>query len=250
MRAGTYLLAVKDCEFVGDVLGKKVFAVREVTFLQFQKRQQFGVEAEERQMAQINAVQKFLQAGDCYFSPSYNLTRSRQSFAAIADNSLEDFDDWLETFDDEFFWNRHLLRHFIRNQIKGASRVALRDRQTNAGAEYIVPIVKGFVGVGRSDVFDETADLAVISRIGCKNAGTRYNARGVNDDGAVANFVETEFIVSVRGALAAAAAAIVWLCLLVESLSLQSTSCRLCKRAARCRCSGSRSSSRPRTRSR
>ncbi len=29
-------------------------------------------------------------------------------------------------------------------------------------------------------------------RLSCERAGTRFNVRGVNDDGAVANFVETE----------------------------------------------------------
>ena len=32
-------------------------------------------------------------------------------------------------------------------------------------------------------------------RLSCERAGTRFNVRGVNDDGAVANFVETEQIV-------------------------------------------------------
>ena len=30
------------------------------------------------------------------------------------------------------------------------------------------------------------------NRLSCERAGTRFNVRGVNDDGAVANFVETE----------------------------------------------------------
>ena len=66
--------------------------------------------------------------------------------------------------------------------------------------EYIVPFVKGFVSVGRCDVLEERTDLAIVSRVSCRHAGTRYNARGVNDDGAVANFVESEFIISLRGA--------------------------------------------------
>jgi hypothetical protein len=35
-------------------------------------------------------------------------------------------------------------------------------------------------------------ELWLISRLSCERAGTRFNVRGVNDDGAVANFVETE----------------------------------------------------------
>lgn len=36
------------------------------------------------------------------------------------------------------------------------------------------------------------AKACLISRLSCERAGTRFNVRGVNDDGHVANFVETE----------------------------------------------------------
>lgn len=36
--------------------------------------------------------------------------------------------------------------------------------------------------------------ITIISRLSCKRAGTRFNARGIDDDGNVANFVETETI--------------------------------------------------------
>ena len=32
----------------------------------------------------------------------------------------------------------------------------------------------------------------LISRLSCERAGTRFNVRGTNDEGHVANFVETE----------------------------------------------------------
>jgi len=34
------------------------------------------------------------------------------------------------------------------------------------------------------------ATLSLISRLGAKRAGTRFNTRGVDDDGNTANFVE------------------------------------------------------------
>lgn len=37
------------------------------------------------------------------------------------------------------------------------------------------------------------ANLALISRLGWKRAGTRFNTRGVDDDGNCANFVEVSF---------------------------------------------------------
>jgi len=44
--------------------------------------------------------------------------------------------------------------------------------------------------------------LTVISRLSCRRAGTRFNSRGIDDDGNVANFVETETVYwSPRGTL-------------------------------------------------
>ena len=39
----------------------------------------------------------------------------------------------------------------------------------------------------------------LLSRRSCEHAGTRVKARGVNDDGAAANFVETEQVLHVQG---------------------------------------------------
>jgi len=38
------------------------------------------------------------------------------------------------------------------------------------------------------------SNLTLISRLSCRRAGTRFNARGIDDDGNVANFVETETV--------------------------------------------------------
>lgn len=49
------------------------------------------------------------------------------------------------------------------------------------------------VNITVGSVFLLSYFYAVISiRLSCERAGTRFNVRGVNDDGAVANFVETE----------------------------------------------------------
>lgn len=39
------------------------------------------------------------------------------------------------------------------------------------------------------------ARAAIISRLSCERTGTRFNVRGVNDEGHVANFVETEQVI-------------------------------------------------------
>lgn len=42
------------------------------------------------------------------------------------------------------------------------------------------------------------AKACLISRLSCERAGTRFNVRGTNDDGNVANFVETEQVLKMN----------------------------------------------------
>ena len=60
-----------------------------------------------------------------------------------------------------------------------------------------IPIVHGFVGFASTAALGTTRkamELALISRRSTYRAGTRFNRRGVDDRGKVANYVETELI--------------------------------------------------------
>jgi synaptojanin len=57
--------------------------------------------------------------------------------------------------------------------------------------------IQGFVGVSTTALpapptngAPVLATLSLISRLGWKRAGTRFNTRGIDDDGNTANFVE------------------------------------------------------------
>ena len=77
-----------------------------------------------------------------------------------------------------FFWNRSAAASIIES---GAT-------------EFLTPIMNGFVGsIDVSPDFDFT--LVLISRRASARQGTRFNVRGADNDGNVANFVETEQII-------------------------------------------------------
>lgn len=94
--------------------------------------------------------------------------------------------------DRRFFWNANLMAPFIEAGLHS----------------YVLVLQQGFVGQATVTVplkpFDDTApvslelDLVLISRRSVERPGLRYQRRGINPDGQVANFVETEFIVSAR----------------------------------------------------
>ncbi|KAK4688765.1 phosphatidylinositol 4-phosphatase, partial [Tremellales sp. Uapishka_1] len=97
--------------------------------------------------------------------------------------------------DRRFFWNEHLLVDFMELGLHA----------------YIVPVMQGWV---QSSTFtlpvppnplepsvslgEVPIDLVVISRRSRERAGLRYQRRGIDDEGNVANMVETEMIVRAK----------------------------------------------------
>ncbi|KAJ3385660.1 hypothetical protein CcCBS67573_g05200 [Chytriomyces confervae] len=84
--------------------------------------------------------------------------------------------------DERFFWNLHAMKPFL--QLKECQNL-------------IRPMIQGFVEVRSAEGRAGQAgfDVALISRRNKYRAGLRYERRGVDAQGRVANFVETEMIV-------------------------------------------------------
>lgn len=62
--------------------------------------------------------------------------------------------------------------------------------------QWILPIIQGFVQVEQCVIGNDCFTLALVSRRSRHRAGTRYKRRGVDELGKVANYVETEQILS------------------------------------------------------
>ena len=62
--------------------------------------------------------------------------------------------------------------------------------------KWLVKAMCGGVEIRTIYVGATQAKACLISRLSCERAGTRFNVRGTNDDGNVANFVETEQVIN------------------------------------------------------
>lgn len=83
--------------------------------------------------------------------------------------------------DNRFFWNRMLFTHLMRFGV---------DTQF-----WLLKALNGSVEIRTVYAGSRQAKTAIISRLSCERAGTRFNVRGTNDEGHVANFVETEQVI-------------------------------------------------------
>lgn len=77
---------------------------------------------------------------------------------------------------------------FCRNQLL---HLPLRQHQVSC-CDWLLKVICGVVAVRTVYASHKQAKACLISRIGCERAGARFHTRGVNDDGHVSNFVETE----------------------------------------------------------
>ncbi|XP_022052004.2 phosphatidylinositide phosphatase SAC2 isoform X2 [Acanthochromis polyacanthus] len=148
----------------------------------------------------------FMDSDSFYYSMTYDLTNSVQR---QGDSDKSGLPLWKQV-DDRFFWNKHMIQDII-------------DLQVPEVDSWVIPIIQGFVQVEELVVnYNETSDeersspetppkeitcvddihprftVALISRRSRHRAGMRYKRRGVDTDGHVANYVETEQLIHVH----------------------------------------------------
>lgn len=120
-----------------------------------------------------------------YFSYTYDLTNTmqrnilREKKKAYGFSNTEKFHD---QYNEMFIWNSSLLKPIVETY----------DRLY----DWFQPIIHGFIDQANVSIFDKKVYITVIARRSHHFAGARFLKRGVNNQGNVANEVETEQIVS------------------------------------------------------
>lgn len=134
-------------------------------------------------------VHKYFASGAFYFSYSLDLTSSMQRRSLVSVPGPNARTTPWDSVNERFLFNRYLLKDL------------LRITPRTAGTRYppLIFCIQGFVEVHRGQLRNEKYSAAIISRLSGDRVGTRFNTRGINDGGHVANFVETEQIVTLGG---------------------------------------------------
>lgn len=123
---------------------------------------------------------KYISSRSFYFAYSWDCTKNLQK-------TRESLFKW-EDCEKSFFWNRFIL-HPIDVFAKSLAPIS-QKMFLNSGL--FVVCFQGFAEIRDFPFGSENAALALISRVSCRRAGTRFRSRGIDDDGNVSNFVESE----------------------------------------------------------
>ncbi|XP_018568714.1 synaptojanin-1 [Anoplophora glabripennis] len=163
-----YLVMITGCFSIGKIGDSEIFRITQTQFVPLHYPQN-----EDR----VVEVRKLLNSGTFYFSwysgppggtaLDLTLCAQRRNKTSATDH--------------RFFWNRMLHVHLVRFGVDCSS--------------WLVRTMCGSVEIRTVYVGHRKALASVISRLSCERAGTRFNVRGTNDEGHVANFVETEQVI-------------------------------------------------------
>ncbi|XP_058483071.1 synaptojanin-1 isoform X12 [Solea solea] len=160
------LVVVTGCSSVGKVQESEVFRVTQTDFI--------SLKNDPGDEDRIAEVRKVLNSGHFYFAWS--------STGVSMDLSLNAHRRILEdTTDNRFFWNQSLHLH-------------LKHYGVNCD-DWLLRLMCGGVEIRTIYAGHRQAKACIFSRLSSERAGTRFNVRGTNDDGQVANFVETEQVI-------------------------------------------------------
>ncbi|KAG5671456.1 hypothetical protein PVAND_001652 [Polypedilum vanderplanki] len=159
-----YLVMITGCFSIGKIADSEIFRITQTQFVSLQHQQP----NEDK----IVEVRKVLNSGTFYFS--WNTNPNQQFDITLCAQRRRKTNET----DNRFFWNRMLHIPFLRFGIDFDF--------------WLLKAMCGSIEIRTVYAGSKQARAIIISRLSCERAGTRFNVRGVNDDGHVANFVETE----------------------------------------------------------
>ena len=191
LRLDKYVVVITKDAHVGRLKGHMIHRILEVEFLSVHERGLRDPD-EDRFLALLRS---FLKAGPMYFSYTLDLTNSFQRQAAQQDQAAASGSAlaplWMRA-DDRFFWNRFVQSDLIDFRHRGAR--GLPGAQPGIDP-YILPVIYGMLEIHPTTFRGRPLTLALITRRARFRAGTRFFSRGIDEEGHVANYNETEQIV-------------------------------------------------------
>ncbi|CAO3631245.1 unnamed protein product [Cunninghamella blakesleeana] len=180
LQSGEYLIVITNRESVGAIDGHQIYRANSFEIIPLATNLSGLTSKQQKdESAYLDLLQQHLKSGAIYYSFGFDLTQSLQRQATL--NTSEPL--W-KRVDERFHWNK-----FISNKL---TQAAESESKYN---DFIIPLLQGFVELRESKINGKSFVLGLITRRSRHRPGTRYFSRGIDADGNVSNYVETEQLV-------------------------------------------------------
>lgn len=168
---------------MGRVKGHMVYRIIATEFLPLRERPLHDADED----TYLGLLKSFIKSGPMYFSYSFDITNTFQRQAQLGTSQPL----WKRA-DDRFFWNKFIQSDLIDFRSSGSRQ---QQGQQPGADPYILPVMFGMMEIASSRVKTTPLTMVLITRRSRHRAGTRYFSRGLDEDGNVSNFNETEQII-------------------------------------------------------
>lgn len=130
-------------------------------------------------------LEKLLGDGSFHYASGIDITRNTQQQATrLAQDPVD--------LDLPFVWNLYMLEPLHLYVLRLGPELVVAATQAN----FLVPVIRGFAETVKTNLHTLPATMTLIARQLCRRAGTRFNTRGIDDGGHVANYVESEMVLA------------------------------------------------------
>ncbi|KAI3402711.2 SAC1 [Candida oxycetoniae] len=173
LKISSYVILGTSHTVTGSVLGNNIASIDKYKIYSLASTQSSSPNINSEEKKYLDLLNKQLHNATLFFSINnqYDLTNSLQKQFTVQNSKI----------DDRFWWNKYLCEPLLEFDSK---------------FEFITPIIYGYFK-SHSTIFNgRSLEFALLTRRSTSRAGTRYFRRGIDIDGNVANFNETEQIFS------------------------------------------------------
>lgn len=195
LKLDKYVIVITKAEPMGRLRGHMVYRVVATEFLPLRERPLHDPDED----TYLTLLKSLLHNGPMYFSYSLDLTNAFQRQAQSDLSSPL----WRRA-DDRFFWNKFVQTDLIDFRLGGGNSGGVRGGQQPGADPYILPVMFGMLRITPAKVKNASFTFALMTRRSRHRGGTRYFSRGIDEQGYVSNYNETEQIVILNDTTGAA----------------------------------------------
>nr|XP_043607637.1 phosphoinositide phosphatase SAC6-like [Erigeron canadensis] len=180
--AGSYLVVITERECVGSFLGHPIYKVLSLKVFSCDRSAKNSWDDKKKMESEFYSLLKVAEkTPGLYFSYNVNITLSTQRLNYLGEESSR-LPLWRQA-EPRFLWNNFMLEPLVDNKLD----------------PYILPILQGSFQNFQAAIGKDIIDVTLIARRCTRRNGTRMWRRGADADGYVANFVESEQIIQLKG---------------------------------------------------
>jgi hypothetical protein len=178
------VIVITKAQPMGRVKGHMIYRVVATEFLALREKPLHDPDEDNY----LSLLKTLIKSSPLFFSYSFDITNSFQRQAHLdASTPL-----WKRA-DDRFYWNRFVSSDLIdfRGGLSGAHGRHSSGHRPGADP-YILPVMYGMLEIKNTSIKGTPLTFILITRRSRLKAGTRYFSRGIDENGNVSNFNETE----------------------------------------------------------